>query len=55
MPQQPSQDAPGTDGSADPYAPWGGYQNYVAMWYAALAQQGQQAPGQGEQPKPPGA
>jgi far upstream element-binding protein len=30
--------APGTD----PYAAWGGYQNYVAMWYAAMANQQQQ-------------
>ncbi|KZF19817.1 hypothetical protein L228DRAFT_270597 [Xylona heveae TC161] len=46
----------GGDGS-DPYAPYGGYQNYVAMWYAAMAQQQQmqqQGQGQGEQPKPPG-
>ena len=34
---------PGTEtGNADPYAAWGGYQNYAAMWYAALAQQQQQ-------------
>ncbi|KAK5162423.1 hypothetical protein BJ546DRAFT_946400 [Cryomyces antarcticus] len=38
-------------GAADPYAAWGGYQNYMAMWYAALAQQSQ---AQGGQP-PPGA
>jgi len=41
----------GGDG-VDPYAAYGGYQNYVAMWYAAMAQQ-QQGQGQGE-PKPPG-
>ncbi|ETN37800.1 uncharacterized protein HMPREF1541_07423 [Cyphellophora europaea CBS 101466] len=37
-------------GGADPYAAYGGYQNYAAMWYAALAaqQQGGQPP-QGEQ------
>lgn len=36
-------------GGADPYAPWGGYENYARMWYAAVAaQQGQQG-GQGEQ------
>ena len=42
----------GADG-VDPYAAYGGYQNYVAMWYAAMAQQQQQGQGQGE-PKPPG-
>jgi len=42
----PSQEA----GGADPYAIYGGYQNYLAMWYASVAQQQQQA-GQG----PPGA
>lgn len=46
-------------GDADPYAAYGGYNNYVAMWYAAMAQQQQQqqlqqGQGQGEQPKPPG-
>ena len=25
---------------ADPYAAYGGYQNYIAMWTAALANQG---------------
>lgn len=37
-------------GGPDPYAAYGGYQNYAAMWYAALAaqQQGGQPP-QGEQ------
>jgi far upstream element-binding protein len=53
--QQPQQGA--TDPAVDPYAAWGGYQNYVAMWYAALAQnnQGQAQGAPGEQPKPPGA
>ncbi|KAI0107012.1 hypothetical protein GGR51DRAFT_163322 [Nemania sp. FL0031] len=43
------------NGSADPYAMYGGYQQYVALWYQALAQQ--QGAGQptGEMPKPPGA
>ncbi|KAI9697317.1 MAG: hypothetical protein M1836_004881 [Candelina mexicana] len=45
--------------TSDPYAAYGGYQNYVAMWYAAMAQQQQQQQqqqggGQGEQQKPPG-
>ena len=38
------------DASVDPYAPWGGYQSYVAMYYAMIAsQQGQAggAPGTG--------
>ena len=51
FPQQGTgQPAPGNDvGGADPYAAWGGYQNYAAMWYAALAQQQQQGQ-QGQQP-----
>ena len=62
--QQPvyeTRPGPEPNTAGDPYAPWGGYQNYVAMWYAAVAQQGQQGqPGQmpptqsGEQ-GPPGA
>lgn len=37
-------------GGADPYAAYGGYQNYLNMWYAAMAaQQGGQGQGQGEQ------
>lgn len=46
MPAAPAAPA----GGADPYAAYGGYQNYAAMWYAALAaqQQGGQPP-QGEQ------
>ena len=35
-------------GEADPYAAYGGYQNYMAMWTAALANQG------GYQQGPPG-
>ncbi|KAH7122275.1 far upstream element-binding protein 2 [Dendryphion nanum] len=38
------------DSSADPYAVYGGYQNYMAMWYASFAQQQQQ---QGAQSGPP--
>ncbi|KAF2712153.1 hypothetical protein K504DRAFT_474589 [Pleomassaria siparia CBS 279.74] len=44
--QAPTQEA----GAADPYAIYGGYQNYLAMWYSSIAQQQQQG-GQG----PPGA
>ncbi|KAI9820710.1 MAG: hypothetical protein M1827_005080 [Pycnora praestabilis] len=40
--------------AVDPYAAYGGYQNYLVMWYAAVAQQQQQGQGQGEQPRPPG-
>ncbi|KAI8935014.1 hypothetical protein NX059_008679 [Plenodomus lindquistii] len=45
--QPPAAAAP-AGGAADPYAVYGGYQNYLAMWYASIAQQQQ---GQG----PPGA
>ncbi|KAK4966529.1 hypothetical protein LTR66_012026 [Elasticomyces elasticus] len=41
--------APAGGDPNDPYAAYGGYQNYVAMWYAAMAQQQQQG-GQGQQP-----
>jgi far upstream element-binding protein len=55
-PQQPG--AP-PSGGEDPYAAYGGYNNYVAMWYAAMAQQQQQQQqqqqGTGEQAGPPGA
>lgn len=55
LPQaQSSAPPPQGDAAVDPYAAWGGYQNYLAMWYAAAAQQ-QQAAGQGEQQRPPGA
>ncbi|KAI9684909.1 MAG: hypothetical protein M1822_005558 [Bathelium mastoideum] len=64
-----SSNAPGTQGAGnndpnaagDPYAAWGGYQNYYAMWYAAVAQQqaqaqpGQLPQGQGGEQGPPGA
>jgi len=36
----------GAAGAADPYAAYGGYQNYVALWYQALAAQGGAVPGQ---------
>ncbi|KAI0541453.1 hypothetical protein GGR58DRAFT_20142 [Xylaria digitata] len=47
--------APAANGGADPYAPYGGYSAYVALWYQAFAQH--QGAGQptGEMPKPPGA
>ena len=41
--------APASAAGGDPYAAYGGYQNYVALWYAAMQQQ------QGGQPGgPPG-
>lgn len=51
--QPPQAAAPAAGGAAaDPYAVYGGYQNYLAMWYASIAQQ--QQGGQGAQ-GPPGA
>lgn len=42
MPQAQGGAAPPADPAADPYAPYGGYQNYLAMWYSSFAQQQQQ-------------
>ncbi|WEW60809.1 hypothetical protein PRK78_006297 [Emydomyces testavorans] len=56
QPPPASGPAAGSD-SADPYAMYGGYENYIAMWYAAMAQQQQQQQFQqspGSDPKPPG-
>jgi far upstream element-binding protein len=52
-PQATPQTGAQPDGiAADPYASWGGYNNYVALWYSAMAaQQGQQ----GGQAPPGGA
>ena len=59
QPQVQPMNRPMPQGGAenDPYAPYGGYQNYVALWYSAMAQQGQQPPGQGPpgQGQPPAA
>ncbi|KAI0391005.1 hypothetical protein F5Y17DRAFT_33555 [Xylariaceae sp. FL0594] len=45
----------GANGGDDPYAMYGGYQQYIALWYQALAQQqGGSQPG-GDAPRPPGA
>lgn len=50
--QAPAPAANPAGGAVDPYAVYGGYQNYIAMWYASIAQQQQGGqPGQG----PPGA
>ena len=51
QPPAPVAGAP-AGGAADPYAIYGGYQNYLAMWYASFAQQQQQG---GAPPGPPGA
>ncbi|KAK5046029.1 hypothetical protein LTR84_008816 [Exophiala bonariae] len=40
---------PPAAGGADPYAAYGGYHNYLSMWYAAMAAQQQGGQGQGEQ------
>ncbi|KAI1922078.1 hypothetical protein LOZ66_003869 [Ophidiomyces ophidiicola] len=40
--------------TVDPYAIYGGYENYVAMWYAALAQQQQHQQSPASEAKPPG-
>ena len=52
LPGMPSAQPPGAapqSGAPDPYAAYGGYQNYVALWYAAMAQQ----QGQGQPNAPP--
>ena len=46
---------PQVAGGEDPYAAYGGYNNYVAMWYAAMAQQQQQQQGGPSQANPPGS
>lgn len=51
QPPAPAAGSP-AGGAADPYAIYGGYQNYLAMWYASFAQQQQQG---GAPPGPPGA
>jgi len=55
LPQGQNQGAPAA-GQEDPYAAYGGYQAYVALWYQAMAQQQQQQAGQpqGDSSKPPG-
>jgi far upstream element-binding protein len=49
--QQPTQ---GEGAAPDPYAIYGGYQNYLAMWYSSLGNQYQGAQPAGDQ-RPPGA
>ncbi|KAI0121411.1 hypothetical protein F4776DRAFT_655572 [Hypoxylon sp. NC0597] len=54
-PQQSSQaaePAPSSSGAPDPYAMYGGYERYVALWYQAYAAQQSGTPG--DAPQPPG-
>ncbi|KAK6955025.1 hypothetical protein Daesc_002655 [Daldinia eschscholtzii] len=44
-----------TNPANDPYAAYGGYQQYLALWYQAYAQQQPGSQPQGEAPPPPGA
>ncbi|KAL8933755.1 MAG: hypothetical protein Q9216_006222 [Gyalolechia sp. 2 TL-2023] len=48
QPQNTQPQGQAATGDADPYAAYGGYQNYVALWYQSLQAQGQgqQQPGQ---------
>lgn len=47
--QQIAAQQPAAGTQADPYAAYGGYENYVALWYSSLQQNPQQAQG------PPGS
>ncbi|KAJ2968527.1 hypothetical protein NQ176_g9137 [Zarea fungicola] len=50
-PQSTNVQPPGVSGdAADPYAQYGGYQNYVALWYQSLMYQQQQQGGDGTPP-----
>ncbi|KAI4252701.1 MAG: hypothetical protein LQ352_004138, partial [Teloschistes flavicans] len=52
--QQPPQNAnPAGEPQPDPYAAYGGYANYIALWYQSVANQQQQQ--QQQQPGGPGA
>ncbi|OHF02478.1 KH domain-containing protein, partial [Colletotrichum orchidophilum] len=53
----PAAQAPAGADGADPYAQYGGYQNYLALWYQSLVYQQQQGGGAAGQPgaAPPGA
>jgi far upstream element-binding protein len=52
--QQAQTQAAPSGGVEDPYAAYGGYQAYVALWYQAMAQQQQGGQPQGDSSKPPG-
>lgn len=54
-PSAPDGQLPAAANGADPYAPYGGYQAYVALWYAAMAQQQAGGQPQTNMPKPPGS
>jgi len=47
--QQTTAQPPAAGAQADPYAAYGGYENYVALWYSSLQQNPHQAQG------PPGS
>ncbi|KAJ2899784.1 hypothetical protein MKZ38_002797 [Zalerion maritima] len=50
--QQPPAQQAAAPGGADPYAPYGGYQNYLALWYQAIAGAANNPSADGS--KPPG-
>ncbi|KAI1099741.1 hypothetical protein F4804DRAFT_73192 [Jackrogersella minutella] len=52
---QPAEPVPAGGGANDPYAAYGGYQRYVALWYQTLAQQQGGVQPQGEASQHPGA
>jgi far upstream element-binding protein len=51
--QRNTQTQPPPAASADPYAAYGGYENYVALWYSSQMQQQQQAQQNPQGPPPP--
>lgn len=52
QPGAAAQPAQGDTAAVDPYAAYGGYQNYLNLWYSSIGYQAQQQPGQ---QGPPGA
>ncbi|KAI0843720.1 hypothetical protein F5Y06DRAFT_9760 [Hypoxylon sp. FL0890] len=50
---QATEPAPAAGGVTDPYAPYGGYESYLALWYHAYAAQ-QPGSQPGDAPQPPG-
>ncbi|KAI1388455.1 uncharacterized protein F4822DRAFT_247412 [Hypoxylon trugodes] len=55
QPASQAAEPPAAGNSSDPYAMYGGYDRYVALWYSLYAQQNSANPPQGEAPQPPGA
>ncbi|KAI2634411.1 eukaryotic type KH-domain (KH-domain type I) [Hypomontagnella submonticulosa] len=51
--ERPAAVATAANDGSDPYAMYGGYQQYMAMWYQAYAQQQPGGQAQGEAPQPP--